>query len=169
MGRIGVSYSTARSLPNKWFRLWLLVHHPKAPGGLPWDWWLATGGGKPLPVGVLGVLNTQLQESLWRQLEGPGWILGPDVENHNYPYKEEALLRPWLSMYLKDLHKVCKRMMAGELIDPYLDWVVPKSDYARAVFSENSRRTRKRWSIAYRLYDRVTRIIEAGVPRSITS
>ena len=54
--------------------------------------------------------------------------------------------------------------MAGELLDPYLDWVPVKRDYARTLFSEDSRRTRARWSICYRLYDRVTRILDAGIP-----
>lgn len=33
---------------------------------------LAAGRGRPLPVGVIGVLNGQLQESWLKRLEGPG-------------------------------------------------------------------------------------------------
>jgi hypothetical protein len=167
MGKLGVTYSTVGTLPKKWFRLWLLIHHPRAPGGLPWDIWLAAGRGKPLPVGVLGVLNSQLQELWFKRLEGSGWTLDPEVDKTDYPYKEEALKLPWLLMYLKDLHRMVRRVMAGELLDPYLDWVPVKTDYARALFSEESRRTRRAWSICYRLYDRVTRILEAGVPKAL--
>lgn len=166
LGKIGVSYSTVGTLPRKWFRLWLLVHSPRAPGGLPWEWWLAAGRGRPLPVGLIGVLNSQLQESWFKR--GSGWILDPEVDKTDYPYKEEALKQPWLIMYLNDLHRMVRRVMAGELLDPYLDWVPVKSDYTGALFSEDSRRTRARWSLVYRLYDRATRILDAGLPLALS-
>lgn len=44
---------------------------------------------------------------------------------------QEMIKKPWLQMYLRDLHHTSSRVMAGEIIDPYLDWVRTVSDVRR--------------------------------------
>lgn len=39
--------------------------------------------------------------------------------------------KPWLQMYLRELSRTSVRLMAGELIDPILDWVRTKSDFGK--------------------------------------
>lgn len=132
LGRIGVSYSTANTLPKKWFRLWLLVHHPRAPGGLPRLWWLSCGRGGLIPPEAVGVLHFQLWSSWSSSLEGDGWTLSPEIDKTPYPYQEEVLKAPWLSMYLRSLSVTLNRVVQGELIDPFLDWVPTKRTFTRS-------------------------------------
>lgn len=159
----GLPFTQLRKLPKRWFRRWLLVHHPRAPGGLPWEWWLAAGRGKPLPVGTLGVLNYQLYESWARSLGPEGWSLDPEACDENHPFHEELTLRPWVSLHLRGLLDVTLRVMKGELIDPYLDYIPVKRDLRRC----SSATTSFRWSLSYRLYDRVSVILSQPLPLAI--
>ena len=55
LARCGVSYQDVATLPTKWFRIWLLIHHPRSSFGLPWLWWLSAGRGFIVPA--IGVRN----------------------------------------------------------------------------------------------------------------
>lgn len=91
------------------------------------------------------------------------------MDKADFPYMEEVLKKPWLQMYLRELSRTSVRLMAGELIDPILDWVRTKSDFARCPSerSEGSSAALRRWSASYRLYDRMTRILETPLPKQL--
>lgn len=111
---------TMRKRHAKRFRLWLLVHHPHAPGGLPWYWWLCAGRTSLVPPPAIGALSCgRGTYDRFRSLEGEGWTLSPSVDESDFPDKEQYLKRPWLEMYLRDLRETSLRVIAGELLDPY--------------------------------------------------
>lgn len=64
-------------------------------------------------------------------MSGEGWNLASDAEELEVPYKEEVLYRPWVQLYLNQVRDISLRVMSGELIDPFLDWVVCKRDLSR--------------------------------------
>lgn len=82
-----------RKCRSRWFRLWLLVHHPHSPGGLPWVWWLSAGRGFLVPPTAIGTLDSQLRLGWFRSLEGEGWTLSPSVDEDDFPEKEEFIKR----------------------------------------------------------------------------
>lgn len=59
-GMIGRPYWLIGTLPKRWFRRWLLVHHPYTPWGLLWYWWLQAGRRNLIPPVAIGVLHFQL-------------------------------------------------------------------------------------------------------------
>lgn len=96
------------------------------PGGLPWYWWLCAG----FSSYAIGALDLQLFPALprlgwFRALEGEGWTLSPSVDEDDFPEKEEYIKKPWLQMS----RRTSLRVTAGELLDPYLDWVRMVSDH----------------------------------------
>ena len=76
LGRVGLGYANLSKLPKRWFRLWLLIHHPRSNIGLPWLFWLSAGRTGLVPPTVLGVLPPPD-----RQLEADGWSLDSSVHN----------------------------------------------------------------------------------------
>lgn len=79
LGRIGLGYRHLSKLPKRWFRLWLLIHHPRSPQGLPYYFWLGAGRDKLLPPEALGVLHDELLQEWYRSLTDNGWSLHPTV------------------------------------------------------------------------------------------
>lgn len=57
-------------------------------------------------------------------------------------------------------------VMNGELIDPFLDYVVTKSDLMRlpSERSGGSSQACRKWSASFRLYDRMSRILSKPLP-----
>lgn len=93
LGRVGFPYPLLARLPKRWFRLWLLVHHPRSPWGLPWLWWLSAGRGFLVSPEAIGVLHFSLLEVWYSRCEGEGWTLSSSVKALDFLYKEEVLLR----------------------------------------------------------------------------
>lgn len=62
--------SSPRTLPKRWFRLFLLFYAKGSPFSIPFEWWLALGRDYPIPVGVLGVLHQRLMENFMRKWPG---------------------------------------------------------------------------------------------------
>lgn len=52
--------------------------------------------------------------------------------------------KPWLQMYLRELSRTSVRLMAGELIDPILDWVRTKSDFGKGKSKGKGRQTEEK-------------------------
>lgn len=168
LGRVGVPYSQIGRLPVKWFRLWLMFYHPRTSGGLPWVWWLSAGRGFIVPPEAVGVLHMELLEPWYASLDKEGWDLQQDVYRLDAPYTEEVIFRPWCEMYLRTVYDVASRLIRGELIDPLLDWVKCKNDLSRLPRSRGSSVAARKWSLAYKLYDRMSRILSRPLPKLLT-
>lgn len=144
-----------------------MFHHPRSSYGLPWVWWLSAGRGFIVPPEAIGVLHQQLLDPWYASLE-QGWDLAEEVYQMDTPFKEEVILRPWCEMYLKSVLDVARRLINGELIDPLLDWVKCKNDLSRSPRSRVSSDTVRKWSLAFRLYDRMSRILARPLPKLLT-
>ena len=182
LAQIGAGYRYVARLPKRWFRLWLLIHHPRSPDrGLPWLWWLSTGrkgrrlkrlrASRLIPPEALGVLHDELLQQWYSQLDGPGWTLSPQVHSRldRVPYSEDTIYRPWVDMYLTQLARVSSRLIGGEILDPLLDWVVMKRDLDRLPHNRGSSLAIRKWSRVFRLYDRMSRILAQQLPKLLES
>ena len=97
--------------PKRWFRLWLLVHNPRAPGGLPWIWWLQAGRINLVPPEAIGVRPSESCGSVtWKETVGlftqtrMRWMLL--ILNI-----EQVVKGPWLTLHLTMLKEVSLRVM----------------------------------------------------------
>lgn len=156
-------YYHLNRLPKRWFRLWLVYHHPRGRHPIPWLWWLSAGRKVVIPPEAIGVLHFQLLER---------WCL--DVSNLWTPqdqamdevaHWERGVRAPWLDMHLNNLKTTCLALIEGELIDPLLDYVRMKETLQRQPSTEGSSLALKKWSLSFRLYDRMTRILSKPLPK----
>lgn len=112
------------------FRGWLLQFHPLLSGGWSRHLWLSAGRGKPLPVGVIGVVHQILFERWCNKHEGDGISL---VFPPTYDLQDEEIsLRPWCREVLVSSARVWVQLAAGELISPFLTYAPPKRDWRRS-------------------------------------
>lgn len=105
-------------------------------------------------------------EVWYARCEGEGWTLAPDAMAMDVPYQEEVIYQHWfwLKMHLRELQRASRRLIDGELIDPCLDYTVTKRDLCRLPPQGGSSQAIRKWSLAFRLYDRMSRILSKPLP-----
>lgn len=65
-------------------------------------------------------------------------------------------------MHLRQLSDLCLRLIEGELVHPFLDYVsVPRS----LKRSCGARRANPRWGWSFKIYDLCTEVLRSGTPR----
>lgn len=158
-------YSRVCRFPKRWMRLYLAYHHPHGRHPLPWQWWLSAGRRKLVPPEALGVLHYQLLENWFSQ---PEWVM-EDQDKQWCPMWEQAVRAPWLMMHLHNLRDTCLSLIQGELIDPLLKHRKTKLTLDRQPSQEGSSLALHKWSTAFRLYDRMTRILSQPLPKLLTA
>lgn len=115
LGQLSLGYAHIGKLPKKWFRLWLLIHHPRSStNGIPWIWWLSAGRPGLIPPEIVGALHFELLDAWYRQME-EGWTLSASTFNlmDSIPYVESVTYRPWVKLYLDQVASVACRLIQG--------------------------------------------------------
>ncbi len=164
MGSIDVGYGGLSKLPFWWFRLWLLIHHPRSPDmGIPWLWWLSAGLIPALPWEFYTIHSSNTGTPNWTERVGQK-VHRRNTSTLSRMWRSQPKYRPWITLYLNQLSKIALRVITGARLDPQKDWVVMKRDLNRLPHHRGSSLVIRKWSRVFRLYDRVSRIMAQQRP-----